>query len=72
MFDSSARVVSATSDWDIALRRASFSGLGGIGGAGSGSRLPVCDGMVTSSGEESRSIGGAAGFFGCWNCWGAW
>jgi hypothetical protein len=62
LLDSKVRLICATRDWEIAWRRASFSGFGGIGGAGIGESDPLCEGIVTSRGELSRSIGGGAGF----------
>lgn len=47
---------------EMAERRASFSGLGGIGGAGRSAGWAV--GRVVSEGEVRRSVGGA-GFGAC-------
>lgn len=58
VFDSRTWRVWATRVCESAWRRASFSGLGGIGGAGAGVKSLLWDGSVTSSGEVRRSMGG--------------
>jgi hypothetical protein len=46
-----------------ARRRASFSGFGGIGGAGRGAWVPVWDGRVTSRGSSKRFVGALGAAF---------
>lgn len=50
--------------WERARRRASFSGFGGIGGAGIGACELVCEGRVTSRVSSRRLMGAGAGWGG--------